>query len=68
MRIKIIATGIYGTRGELPIGSELDVSEEPTGWAGRYVVITQEPQAPLTADTAPVMPSMPVPEAPKGRK
>lgn len=43
MRIRIIATGIYGADGELPIGTELDVSEEPTGWAGRYEIVTPEP-------------------------
>lgn len=42
MRIEITATGIYGQNGEIPVGTELTVKEEPTGWAGRYRVIADE--------------------------
>lgn len=41
IRIQITAGGIYGADGkEIPVGTELDVKNEPTGWAGRYEVIS----------------------------
>ncbi|GGE18218.1 hypothetical protein GCM10011390_41740 [Aureimonas endophytica] len=47
MRIRIKApyegaqsSGVYGQDGEIPIGTEIDVKDEPTGWAGRYEVIS----------------------------
>jgi len=53
MRIKIIApfkgatsSGLYGKpseenpSGEIPIGTEIDVTKEPTDWAGRYEVVS----------------------------
>lgn len=60
VRIKITAGGIYGANGaEVPIGTELTVKEEPTGWAGRYTVlgaesaektpVTNEPKGPFEA-------------------
>ena len=39
MRIKITKGGLYGADGEIPVGTELDVAEEPKAWAGRYEVI-----------------------------
>ncbi|WP_435170819.1 HeH/LEM domain-containing protein [Falsirhodobacter sp. 1013] len=39
MRIRITKPGIYGSTGEVAVGTEFDVKEEPTGWAGRYDVI-----------------------------
>ena len=40
MRIKITKGGIFGQKGEIPIGTELTVKEEPAGWAGRYEVVS----------------------------
>lgn len=40
MRVKITAGGIYGADGEIPIGTEITVENEPLGWAGRYEVIS----------------------------
>lgn len=40
MKIKITKGGIYGAEGEIAIGTTLTVKEEPTGWAGRYEVIS----------------------------
>jgi hypothetical protein len=37
MRIQITAGGIYGSEGELQIGTELTVESVPEGWAGRYI-------------------------------
>lgn len=35
------SSGIYGKDAkEIPIGTELDVKEEPVGWAGRYDIIS----------------------------
>lgn len=40
MKIKITKGGIYGADGAIPVGTELDVKEEPKGWKGRYEVIS----------------------------
>jgi len=42
MRIEITGRGIYGTAGEVAIGTIIDVSEEPKGLEGRYRVIADE--------------------------
>ena len=35
------STGIYGADGvEMPVGHEMEVKEEPKGWAGRYDVLS----------------------------
>jgi hypothetical protein len=40
MKIKITQGGIFGKDGEIAIGTQLTVKEEPKGWAGRYEVIS----------------------------
>lgn len=40
MRVKITKPGIFGAKGEIPVGTEVTVKDEPKGWAGRYEVIT----------------------------
>lgn len=41
MKIKITAGGIYNGKGEeIQIGEEFEVKSEPTGWAGRYTVLS----------------------------
>ena len=40
MKIEITAGGIYGADGEIPVGTVMDVKDEPTGWAGRYRVVS----------------------------
>ncbi|WP_420478240.1 hypothetical protein [Brevundimonas sp. FT23028] len=41
MRIKITGSGIFNSEGqEIEVGTELDVKNEPTGWAGRYEIIS----------------------------
>ncbi|MDP9809362.1 hypothetical protein J2W42_002210 [Rhizobium tibeticum] len=38
------STGIYGKDGkEMPVGQEMEVAEEPKGWAGRYDIISGAP-------------------------
>ena len=54
MKIEITAGGIYGADGELPIGHEMTVENEPTGWAGRYRVISGNSKAERVAVTNPV--------------
>lgn len=39
MKIEITARGIYGANGEIPIGTEVTVKDEPLAWKGRYRVI-----------------------------
>lgn len=38
--IKITAGGIFGAEGEIPVGTEITLKNEPKGWEGRYVVIS----------------------------
>ncbi len=40
MKIRITRGGIFGKDGEIAVGTELDVKEEPKGWVGRYEVIS----------------------------
>jgi hypothetical protein len=42
MRIEITGRGIYGPGGEIEVGTQIDVTEEPVGLAGRYRVISDE--------------------------
>lgn len=41
MKIQITAAGIFDGAGrEVPIGTEVTLTEEPTGWTGRYTVLS----------------------------
>lgn len=40
MKIEITAAGIYGAKGEVPVGTIVDVKTEPKGWQGRYRVVS----------------------------
>lgn len=42
MRIEITGRGIYGTAGEVAIGTIIEVSKEPKGLDGRYRVLADE--------------------------
>lgn len=42
IKIEITGRGVYGAKGEIAVGTELTVKEEPTGWAGRYRVISDD--------------------------
>lgn len=59
MRIQITAGGIFGTDGkEIPIGTEFNVKDEPTGWAGRYTVLAESKgKAAATGDKKPEDPA-----------
>lgn len=40
VKIRITAGGIYGGDGkEVPLGTEITLSQEPAEWAGRYIVV-----------------------------
>lgn len=41
MKIRITSGGIFGTDGEIPVGSEFDVEDVPAGWEGRFEVVTK---------------------------
>jgi len=46
MKIKIIAGGIYGGNGELPIGSEHEISGDiPAGWMERVEIVDEPKKA-----------------------
>lgn len=50
MKIRIIAKGIWGANGEIPVGAEFTISGDvPPGWAERVEVIEEAP-----ADAAPI--------------
>lgn len=40
MKIEITAGGIFGADGEIPVGTVLDLKNEPQGWHGRYRIIS----------------------------
>ncbi|USA40223.1 hypothetical protein NCF86_03445 [Pelagerythrobacter marinus] len=41
-RIRITAGGIYGAKGEIPVGTEFNMDgDPPAGWAGRYQVVQE---------------------------
>lgn len=42
MKIRIIAGGIFGADGEIPIGTEIELKSAPEAWAGRYVVVGED--------------------------
>lgn len=51
MKIEITGKGIYGAKGEVPVGTILSVEEEPKGWEGRYRVVSggsKEGKTPVT--------------------
>ena len=48
MRIKITKPGIYGSTGQVPVGSEFDVSAEPTRWTGRYEAVSTKGKTAVT--------------------
>lgn len=61
VRIRIEKRGLYGQNGPIPIGTELTLPEEPKGWAGRYVVLSDSKGKtavtnPAGADQPPVGP------------
>ena len=39
MKVRITGKGLYGNKGEIPVGTTVDVKEEPTGWVGKYIVL-----------------------------
>ncbi len=51
MKIEVTSKGIFGANGELPVGTVIDVKEEPKGWDGRYRVVSgggSEGKTPVT--------------------
>ncbi|GAA0212502.1 hypothetical protein [Brevundimonas nasdae] len=66
MRVKITKPGIYTSEGkEIEVGTELDVKNEPTVWAGRYEVLSGDGKG-KTAVTNPKDGALPGDEAPAG--
>jgi hypothetical protein len=60
-------TGIYGKDGvEMPVGHEMEVKEEPKGWAGRYDIISGGTSAGKTPVTNPAEPKGPFVAKDKG--
>lgn len=54
MKIEIIAGGVHGRDGEeLPVGTVLDLKDEPTALAGRYRVVSGGKTEGKTAVTNP---------------
>ena len=42
VKIKITKPGLHGKDGPIKVGTTFELSEEPTAWKGRYVVIGEE--------------------------
>jgi len=53
MKIRITSGGIFGAKGEIPVGTEITVKKEPTAWAGRYTVLSGDDAKGKTAITNP---------------
>lgn len=52
MRIRITSPGIYGSSGEVPVGTEFTVKGDmPAGWGGKYEVVKGDAKP----DAVPVM-------------
>lgn len=50
------STGIYGKGGvEMPVGYEMDVTDEPKGWSGRYDILSGGDTAGKTPVTNPAV-------------
>lgn len=56
MKIRITSGGIYGASGEVPIGTELELTEVPAGWTGRYEFVGKGASAGSTLITNPADP------------
>lgn len=41
MKIKITEKGIYGPNGEIKVGTEFKLDDEPKAWKGRYVILEE---------------------------
>lgn len=48
MRIRITKSGIFGAKGEIAVGTEMELPAEPKGWKGRYVILDAEQRAAVT--------------------
>ncbi len=44
MKIRITAPGIFGAKGEIPVGAEFEISAIPEGWTGRVAVLEEGPK------------------------
>lgn len=52
-----LGSGLFGLDGEIPVGTEIDLTEEPTGWGGRYTVLSRSDDPAQTAITNPAKPT-----------
>ena len=53
MKLRIVAGGIFGAEGEYPVGYEFEAAYLPEGWAGKVIVIEDEPKPKAKAITNP---------------
>lgn len=54
MRIRIIAPGLFGTEGAIPVGTEFEINGEiPPGWTGRVEIVKENPKPEAKAVTNP---------------
>ena len=54
MKLRIVAGGIFGAEGEYPVGYEFETDAAiPDGWAGKVIVIEDEPKPKAKAITNP---------------
>jgi hypothetical protein len=54
MKLRIIAGGIFGANGEYAVGHEFETDAEiPAGWAGKVIIIEDEPNSDAKAVTNP---------------
>lgn len=54
MKIRIAAKGIFGAKGEIPVGTEFSIKGDvPKGWKGRVEIVNEDPAAKAQAVTNP---------------
>lgn len=57
MKIRITAPGIFGAKGEIPVGADFEVTAVPEGWAGRVTLLEEVPKPKAKPVTNPARPS-----------
>ena len=54
MKIRITAPGIFGAKGEIPVGTEVQIKgDPPAGWSGKFAEIGSNPKPDAKAVTNP---------------
>lgn len=54
MKVRVTNRGLYGARGAIPVGTEIEIDGDiPAGWAGRVETVKEDPKPKAKAVTNP---------------